>query len=116
MIKSIQQFGDVGVKKLEKVMEKFSEDPKNHADFIYGITEVVTNLGLSMIAETLEELDEELRASGLRKIKWSIVKRDQTTLLTSLGSVTYQKTLFINKETHERSYLLDQWGLAAMYV
>lgn len=108
MIKSIQQFGEVGVKILEKVIEKFVMNPQNHANFIYGITESVTNLGLSIIAETLEEMDEELRNSGFRKKKWNIVKKDKTTLLTSLGNVTYQKTLFINKESGERSYLLDQ--------
>ena len=108
MIKSIQHFGEVGVKVLEKVISKFVMDPKNQADFIYGVTESVTNLGLSIIAETLEEMDEELRASGIRKKKWHIVKRDETTLLTSLGNVTYKKTLFINKESKERSYLLDQ--------
>lgn len=108
MIKSIQHFGEVGVKVLEKVISKFVMDPKNQADFIYGVTESVTNLGLSIIAETLEEMDEELRDSGIRKKKWHIVKRDETTLLTSLGNVTYKKTLFINKESKERSYLLDQ--------
>ena len=108
MIKSIQQFGEVGVKILEKVIERFVKDPKNHADFIYGITEGVTNLGLSIIAETLEEMDEEIRMSAFRKQKWSIVKRDETTLLTSLGTITYQKTLFINKESRKRAYLLDQ--------
>jgi len=108
MIKSIQQFGEVGVKILENVIEKFVMNPKNQADFIYGITEGVTNLGLSIIAETLEEMDEELRSSSFRKRRWSIVKQDETTLLTSLGNVTYKKTLFINKESGERSYLLDQ--------
>lgn len=108
MIKSIQQFGEVGVKYLEEMIEKFVIEPKNHADFIYGVTENVINLGLSIIAETLEGMDEELRSSGLRKKNWHIVKRDETTLLTSLGNVTYHKTLFLNKESGKRSYLLDQ--------
>lgn len=108
MIKSIQQFGEVGVDFLEKVIEKFMMNPKNQADFIYGITENVINLGLSIIAETLEEMDKELRNSSFRKKKWNIVKKDETTLLTSMGNVTYRKTLFINKESGKRSYLLDQ--------
>lgn len=108
MIKSIQQFGEVGVDFLEKVIEKFMMNPKNQADFIYGITENVINLGLSIIAETLEEMDEELRNSSFRKKKWNIVKKDETTLLTSMGNVTYKITLFINKKSGKRSYLLDQ--------
>ena len=89
MIKSIQQFGEVGVKILEKVIGKFVMDPENQADFIYGVTESVTKLGLSIVEETLEEMDEELRNSAIRKKKWNIVKKDETTLLTSLGNVTY---------------------------
>lgn len=108
MINSILQFGENGVKNLEKVIEKFVTQPTNQADFIYGITKGITELGLSIIAETLEEMDDILRDDLRRKAKWNIVKRDRTTLLTSLGSVTYQKTLFQNKETGERCYLLDQ--------
>lgn len=108
MIKSIQQFEEKGIENIRKVIGNFVKDPKNHADFIYGITENVIQLGLNMIAETLSDMDNELRESGFRKRKWSIVKKDQTTLLTSLGNVTYEKTLFINKETKERTYLLDQ--------
>ena len=33
--------------------------------------------------------------------------RDETTLLTSFGSVTYHKTLFKNVQTGEHEYLLD---------
>lgn len=108
MVKSIQQFEENGIVNIKKVIEKFVIDPKNHADFIYGITENVIQLGLNMISETLSDMDEELRDSQFRKNKWSIVKRDQTTLLTSLGNVTYKKTLYINKESGERTYLLDK--------
>ena len=44
-------------------------------------------------------MDEELRASGLRKSDWVISRRDKTSLITSLGTVKYEKTLFKNKET-----------------
>ncbi len=40
--------------------------------------------------------------------EWYIVRRDETTLLTSLGRVTYHKTLFKNKFTGEHEYLLDR--------
>ena len=36
------------------------------------------------------------------------MRMDETTLLTSLGSVTYHKTLFKNKFTSEYEYLLDR--------
>ncbi len=39
---------------------------------------------------------------------WYIVRRDETSLLTSLGEVVYHKTLFKNVDTGESCYLLDQ--------
>ena len=108
MNNSILHFNEFGVKNLEKVMGNFSEDITKVAEMVKGVTENVVNLGLSIIAEELEEYDEWLRKSSKRKEEWQIVKRDETTLLTSLGSVTYKKTLFINKKTGEREYLLDR--------
>ena len=108
MNNSILHFNEFGVKNLEKVMENFSEDMTKVAEMVKGVTENVVNLGLSIIAEELEEYDEWLRKSSKRKEEWQIVKRDETTLLTSLGSVTYKKTLFISKKTGEREYLLDR--------
>ncbi len=108
MIKSIQQFEEVGVKKLGKVLEDFIRDPEKQAEFIYGVTDSVIQLGLNMIKETFESMDEELRASGRRKSSWVISRRDETSLITSLGTVKYYKTLFKNKETGACEYLLDR--------
>ena len=56
MIKSIQQFEEVGSIKLTKVLEKFVKEPKKQAEFIYGVTDSVIQLGLDMIAETFESM------------------------------------------------------------
>ena len=61
-----------------------------------------------MIAEEWEGYDELLRKRKNLRPEWYIVRRDETTLLTSLGSVTYHKTLFKNKYTGEHAYLLDR--------
>lgn len=108
MIKSIQHFEEVGVKNLGKVLKDFVKEPDKQAEFIYGITAAVVQLGLDMIKETFESMDEELRDSGMRKSKWVISRRDETSLMTSLGTVNYQKTLFKNKETGVCEYLLDR--------
>ena len=108
MIKSIQQFEEVGVKNLGKVLENFIKQPEKQAEFIYGVTDSVIQLGLDLIAETFERMDEELRTSGFRRKKWVISRRDKTTLITSLGTVAYHKTLFKNKDTGACEYLLDR--------
>ncbi len=108
MINSIQHFCAEGVKKLEKVMLDYSDDMTKTAEMIRGVTKGVTELGLSIIAEEWESYDELLRKRKDVRAGWHIVRRDETTLLTSLGSVTYHKTLFRNKETGRREYLLDR--------
>lgn len=37
MIKSIQQFEESAIKKIEKIIESFMIDPKDTASFVYGI-------------------------------------------------------------------------------
>ena len=108
MIKSIQHFEEVGVKNLVGTIEKFLKEPEKQAELIYGVTDSVIQLGLDIIAETFESMDEELRESGFRKLNWVISRRDKTSLMTSLGTVKYQKTLFKNKKTGACEYLLDR--------
>ena len=108
MIKSIQHFQTEGAKKLEKAFTNYSADMTKIAEMVYGVKNTVIQLGLDMIAEELESYDEYLRKHKQARLDWQIVRRDTTTLLTSLGSVTYQKTLFKNKETGKREYLLDR--------
>lgn len=108
MVNSIQQFISAGVEKLEKTMINFSAEPTKIAEMVYGVTDSVTELGLSIIAEELEFHDETLRNSAIRKKEWYIVRRDETSLLTSLGTVRYKKTLFKHKETGKCEYLLDR--------
>ena len=108
MIKSIQQFQEKGVKNLEEVFVNYSSDMTKIAEMVYGVRDEVINLGLSMIAEEWEFYDEKLRTNKHLRKGWYIVRRDETTLLTSLGSVTYHKTLFKNIQTGEHEYLLDR--------
>ena len=108
MIKSIQQFQTEGVKNLEKVFVDYSSDMTKIAEMVYGVRNSVIQLGLNMIVEELESYDEYLRLHKYARRGWQIVRRDTTTLLTSLGSITYHKTLFKNKKTGKSEYLLDR--------
>ena len=108
MINSIQQFCQNGIKNLEKVMVDYSADMTKIAEMVQGVTKSVVDLGLSIIAEEWENYDKLLRTRKELRSGWYIVRRDESTLLTSLGSVTYHKTLFQNKSTGEYEYLLDR--------
>lgn len=108
MIKSIQQFQEKGVTILEKVLVDYSADMTQIAEMVYGVRDSMLDLGRSIIAEELETYDEWLRNSARRKQEWQIVRRDETSLLTCIGSVTYHKTLFKHKNTGASEYLLDR--------
>ena len=108
MIQSIQQFQTKGVKNLEKVFINYSADMTKIAEMVKGVTDSVIRLGLSMIEEELEMYDTFLRENKQARSEWYIERRDKTTLLTSLGSITYHKTLFKNKFTGKYEYLLDR--------
>jgi len=108
MIKSVQQLQESGIPKLEEAVEKFMKNPKDMASFVYGIRDEVIAFGLSVIKETLEDCNQMLRDSGKRREEWTVVKTDHKKLLTSLGTVEFEKTLFQNKQSGERTYLLDR--------
>lgn len=70
---------------------------------IESVTKQIVELGLNMIVEGLRYYDELLRINKDMRKYWYIVKKDETTLISRLGSIKYHKTLFINKVTNERS-------------
>lgn len=108
MNNSIQQFCENGVKNLTNIFKTYADNPTKIAEMVYGVTDEVIKLGCAMIAEEWESYDELLRKRKDLRKGWYIVRRDETSLITSLGEVVYQKTLFKNTKTGESCYLLDQ--------
>lgn len=108
MRNSIQHFAEEGTKRLSKIFEKYTEDLTKVAEMVYGVTDEVIQLGVSMIAEEWESYDELLRKRADLRKGWHIVKKDSITRTTSLGDVTYSRTLFKNIDTGVSCYLLDQ--------
>ena len=108
MIKSIQQFQENGVKRLTDIFVDYSNDFSKQAEMINGVKDVVLRLGRDIVKEEWESYDELLRKRKDLRKGWHIVKEDEITRTTSLGDITYSRTLFINKETSIRSYLADE--------
>lgn len=108
MIQSIQHFSDVSVDIFQKLQEKFYEDPEDIASFVYGISDELRKLGLMMIKESLEQINRQLRESGVRKKHWVVEKNIKKSLLTSLGTIHFEKTLFTNRESGEMACLIDR--------
>ena len=111
---SIHQLLVKSEEKLVKILNSFAEDPTRMAEMVGGIQSIMTEIGCEIIASELNDLDKIIRNIPERKRSWSVVRRDENSLLTTIGTVQYEKTLFINKKTGERTYLLDRMmGLEA---
>lgn len=107
MINSILQFQSEGVKRLDKVFCSYADDPSKVAEMVYGVTEEMIRLGTSIIAEEWESYDKLLHDNPDLRPGWYVIRKDEITRTTSLGDVRYKRTYFLNKETGERRYLLD---------
>ena len=107
MINSITYFEEKCINIFENLEDDFIKNPENFAEYVYGITDTLHKLGLEMIKDSLETMDQMLCDSPQRRRNWVVDAHNAKTLTTSLGAVTFKKTLFLNKETNERAYLLD---------
>jgi len=73
MITSIQHFCENGVKRLTNVFKTYTDDLTKIAEMVYGVTDEVTRLGCSMIAEEWESYEELLRERKDLRQGWYIV-------------------------------------------
>lgn len=108
MVNSIKYFEEECIKKFEKLEDDFMKEPKKLAEYVLRLTDELHKLGLQMIQESLESMDEMLQKSPIRRRHWIVESHESKQLLTSLGEVRFQKTLFTNKETGKSEYLLDR--------
>lgn len=96
MIKSITYFEEKSIKIFEQLEDNFIKHAQNLAEYISGITKELYQLGLEMVKESLDEMIKE---SLYRRKTWVVEFYTSKQLLTSLGTVTFRKTLFTDKET-----------------
>lgn len=108
MINSIKYFEENCISKFEKLENDFLREPQNMAEYVRGITAELHELGLKMIQESLESMDKMLQESPVRRKHWVVEAHNTKQLITSLGEITFQKTLFTNKQTGRSEYLLDR--------
>ena len=105
MIKSITYFQEKITKKLQKTFLSYSFDMTKFAELVYGVIDCMIEFGLRLLAEELENYDTFLCEKRHLRPDWYIVRKDETTLLTSLGILHYHKTLFQNKKTVDYLYI-----------
>ena len=101
---------------IEKISSSFEKDLKNLimergdiSEFILRTKKMLDEVGVSLVAEALETIDEAYRNSQDRKRNWKIKSRDDKKKYTTIfGDVEYKRTYYENKKTGEYSYLSDE--------
>lgn len=89
MVKSIKHFAEESIKNFEKLEDDFFKNPEQIAEYVLGITKELHTVGLLMIKESLETMNQMLKESGKRQVSWVIEKDNEKNLITSLGTVTF---------------------------
>ena len=107
MRNSIQHFIDFRITNLQESAKKFSQSPQDVAGFVTAVKEETLRFAQDFIGEVFTSCNDILRESPVRRATWEVVRTDEKTLITSVGSVRYEKTLFKNKKSGERRYLVD---------
>lgn len=91
MINSIRYFEEKSIYKFEKLENEFMKEPLKLAEYVLSLTDELHNLGLRMIQESLDSMNEMLRKSQKRLQHWSVESHETKQLLTSLGAVTFKR-------------------------
>jgi len=108
MYNSIQHFNEFGTRKIEDTIKNFISEKRDIADLVLGLQESLFELGRNIVTEVLEDMDEYLRNCEIRKKDWEVIRKDETGLLTSFGSIKYSRTYFKPKKEGKRQYLVDE--------
>lgn len=110
MHNSIQQFVELGVKKIEKVIENFITDKEmNIGELVLELGKPLQELQRELVAETIESVDEVYRNSTYRTGKYVIERTgDENSFISTCGEIKYRRTYFKSKETGEYIYLADK--------
>lgn len=115
MEKIIQYFMEVCINELSEVIEKFYNDPSDFSGYISGLKYTLDKLGVEFIRNTLEKMDGAIKNSQKRKNNWYVEKKNcEKDLITTLGTVRFNKTLYVSKTEKDENgkpvmcYLLDK--------
>lgn len=105
----IQQSLEIITKEYYENLESLVKNHENISDFILKTDKMLKNIGTMLVKNKLEEVDQCVKCSRERKKNWNVERsRDEKTLSTIFGDVTYKRTYYKNNKTYEYAYLSDE--------
>lgn len=106
MTKIINKYGEI----LENLVKDMVSGNGEIAEAIKEIEKMLDDVGLSLVKDVLETVDDIIRDSEHRKkMGYNIQRRDdKKTLITIFGDVNYKRTYYKNKIDGSYAYLSDE--------
>ena len=112
MFLSIVKFLENNLECMEESIKNTLANKNDIADIILVIQEFVNKLGTDIVKEIIEEVNAGIKKSPYRKGKWEVIRDEESTLLTSMGSMIYSRTLFKDLRGGKSTFLADkQFGI-----
>ena len=106
---SITHLSENFIRKILEVQENFLKKPDDVAMMVYSLSDALQKLGVDLMRTFFETIDQWLCNSPRRKEKYYIEQHMAKQLITSLGTVNFNKTLFSDKECRNEMYcIFDQ--------
>ena len=75
---------------------------------IENLSNICYKKSLDLLVQSIEKLDEEIKNSKDRKILFDIKGIYKRTIITTQGTITYKRRLYIDKKTGEYIFLVDK--------
>ena len=85
MINSIKYFEEECINRFEKLEDEFMKNPLQLAEYVMEITKELHALGLQMIKESLESMDEMIQKSPVRRQHWIVESHTNKQLISTVN-------------------------------
>ena len=96
---------------LIEVQNKFIENLQDFSGFEQKVVELTNHMAARFMGAALTEADTLIRESGLRKKHYTVQRKRHRTLISCVGDITFEHTLYKDQEGHIRCLLDEQLRL-----
>ena len=88
--------------------ENLYEAPERFAEFEKTTCDLSHMLAAGLLAITLEEMDRDISDSSLRKKRFTVQRHRKRTLISSVGDITFERTMFWDTQENRYRCILDE--------
>lgn len=100
---------EVLVKGLIEAEDKFIDNIKDFYDFEMSVKDLTEKFAASYLGSVLSSFDEQMCKDAWRKARYNIQRHDTRTIISSVGDITFDCTLFQSREDKKKyTYLIEE--------